>query len=604
MAVLTYQQHLRASPTRWKEADREARKQLANYPKDWLARCVVAQYALMNKQPEEALKQLDQLPDPNKQEVNLHPGGLLMAFNLFAETQKDPTPLRKFVALRVVDRIRNLETKTWPLSLKLSVIECYVRAFNPGTDGKQLDGLNRGVATMGDLLESCLSDGLSSKDGEALQRLGTLMGQLALCYGLLFKDGMLSQDQNAAFLRDLEERSDKTWRSVVELQPNSPGGYKGVAIAEVKKKNPAAARAIVAEGLEKCGENPDLLTLYSQLLRADNNAKQSVQVMAQAALKDPKNLVLWLQLAEAASAAGEIPVAAEAIGQAEQLAPDDPRVIRAGVWLSLVKEDPIRAVHLLNRFEKSALAQDPALARWYVTAMIEGGLTAKLPEFLKSVEETALNNNKPAALGAALNAVSGTPRHEADAVKLAIVIVQRSFERWPDHPELLTAFAMAHYRLAENSAWELTATKNAIRALERLRAKLPENTDIAAAIAWAKLKGEKNANRAMLDAAVLADAFKKDLPMTGWHMRVLGTTYLEAGRPKEAIAVLEKARASGAGGPGVLIPLAMAYYKSERYSDADKTILLVRNMKRSPEEQTEYVDSVNIIKPSDSTNPN
>jgi predicted Zn-dependent protease len=598
MAMLTYQQHLRAAPPRWPEADREARKYLANYPKDWQARCVVAQFALINKQPEEALKQLDQLPDPNKDGVNLHPGGLLMAFNLFAETQKDPTALRQFVALRVVDRIRSIDTKTWPLPLKLSILDCYVRAFNPGTDGKQLDGLNRAVAPMGEFLEHCRVQATADKEGEALQRLGYLTGQIGLCYGLLHKDGVISDEQHAAFLRELDERSYKTWRSVVELLPKSPAGYKGVAIAELKNKNPAAAREIVARGLEQCGESPDLLSLYSQLLRADNNAKKSVQVMAQAALKDPKNLVAWLQLAEAASAAGEFPVAAEAIGHVEKLAPDDPRVVRAGVWLSLEKKDPIRAVHLLNRFDKSVLMQDAVLAGWYVRGMIDGGLTANLPDFLKSVEQNALQANKPGALGAALNAVTGTARHEPDAVNLVVAIAQRAPDRWSDNPEILTALAMAHYRLAENSDWELAATKNAVRALERLRAKYPENTDIAAAIAWAKLKGEKNPNRALLDAAVLADAFKKELPLNGFQLKVLGTAYSEAGRSKDALAVLKKAAAAGPGVASIHIALAMAYYKAEEYKDAESTILLVRTMPRSPAEQADFAAAMTIIKPS------
>jgi len=597
MAAVTYQKHLRASPPNWAEADREARKHLASSPKDWLARCVVAQVALIHKNPEEARKQLDQLADPNKEDVGLHPGGLLMAFGLFAETGKDPGPLRQFVALRVVSKIRHIETKAWPYQLRLTILDCYVRAFDPDAQRKQLDGLNLAVASLGDLLESCRADAVAAKDGDSLQRIGNLIGQLNLCLNLLMKDGVIGEDQRAAFGKDLEERSEKTWLSLVEIQPKNPAGYKGVAIAQLRKKNPAGARDTVAEGLKQCGEQPELLSLYSQLLRADNNAKESVRVMAQAAENDPKNLLAWLQLAEAASAAGEIPIAENAVRQATALAPEDPRTLRACIWLAMVKNDPDTAVHLLNRIDPTVRAADSMLASRYVTAMIESGLNARLPEFLKFVEQHANLTNKPAPLAAAVNAVSATSKYEADATKLAVEISSRATERWPNSTEMLIAYSMALYRIAENSAWELTATKNALRALERLRAKAPESQDIAAVIVWTTLKGENNPNRAIIDAAILADAYKKELPLSGWHMQVLGSAYLAADRIPEAIAVLEKARASGYGNPGVLIPLSLAYYKAKKWDDSVKFIRIAQTQKRTIQEQADYVEAVSIIKP-------
>jgi predicted Zn-dependent protease len=600
MAMLTVQKHLRASPPRWPEAEREARKCLEHYPKDWRTRCVAAQAALIRKDLPAAIEELDQLPDLGKEDVNVDPIGLIYAFVLFAETRRDPAPLRQFITTRVIDRIRSPDTKSWPLAQRLAIIDCYVRAFDPEREGKQLDGLNRAVAPLGEFVESCVLEAIPAKDETSLVRLGNLCGQLGMGFALLQKDHTLTSEQYAAISKDLSDRCEKIWRAVVEINPKSVAGYKGLAIAELRRKNPDAARATIAEGLKQCGDEPELLAFYSQLLRANSNTKESVRVLARAALKDPTNLQLWLQLAEAAGAAGEMPIVGEAVENAQKLAPDDPRTIRAGAWLALENKNPLNAFLLLNKFDRAILAKDATLARWYVQAMIDGAMTSKLPDFLRVVEEEAIRANQPAPMAAALKAINEADYFDLGATKSAIAQVERLLQRWPDHLDLMTVQAMAYYRIAEHSEprWELAATKNAIRALERLRAKAPENADIAAAMVWLKLKGEKNAaNQALLSASVLVDLRKHELPMSGWQMRVLGEVYLANNRADDAIAVLEKARASGGGTPSILIPLSLAYYKAMKWDESIKYIRIVQSQPRSPQEQTDYIEAVSIIKP-------
>ena len=322
--------------------------------------------------------------------------------------------------------------------------------------------------------------------------------------------------------------------------------------------------------------------------------------MTAAAEKDPKNLDLWLQLAEAAAASGELGKAGNAVSRASALAPDDPRALRLAAGLALVNAEPTKAVLLLDKLGDNTLARDPKLARWYVAALIDGSLTHKLPAFLKSVEEVSVQANQPAPIGYALRGINDSTRFDYQASKAAIAIVDRLLIRWPDQLDLLMAQTMAHYRIAQNSVpmWELGATKDAIRALMRLRDKVPDNPDIAASIAWIRLKGEKRANLALIDARALADLRKNELPLSAWQMQVLGWVYYANDRNADAISVLEKARDSGARSAGVLIALALAYNKEKRWDDAKATIQMAQAQSdRNAQEQADYKEAVLIVPP-------
>ena len=593
MPLLTLPKHLREG--RWPEAEREAGKRLAHQPKDWLSRCAKAKAALLRGDRPAALREIDQLPDPKDAASNVTPVSLLLAFDIYRELDRNPGVLRQFVRDTVVDSARSSAAESFPVAVKVQLVECYLEGFEPETDRVQPSGLSRAVLAVGRLIDLSLDD--PAVDSPLLSKLGMVCARLVQAFALLRREDQITAQQYPTIARDHEARTNRAWQALLTRDPKAAPAYHGLAIAALRIDDFAVARRQVIEGLEACGENPQLLALYSLLLRADDDLLPVVARLLQAAEKDPKNASLWLLVAETAEAAGRRDVALEACAKARQVEPKNPWALRteARIYIEAGGAHAQTGIQLLSTLGES-LAGDPLAARLYVRGLNEAGLDLLIGDFLKRVGAASAAQGSPKPITQALRGITDS-RYRPALAELAVQSAKALLDRYPGNVELLTVQALADFKSAEQGEprWNETHTSGALRSFEQLQNRAPDNLEIAAAMAWVRLKGRKEPAQAHRDAAPLAAAAEQSLPLTAWQWQVLGATYLSNGKLDPAVRALEKALRLSKTAAGIHIHLALAYHAQGKKEQARAALELARPLPRSPQEHADYLDALAIL---------
>ncbi len=593
MPVLTLPKHLKAGL--WPEAEREATKRLVHQPKDWLARCTLTKAAMIRGDRQAAIAELDRLPDPKDSAANITPASLLFAFDLFRELDRDPAHLRQFVRDVVIESARSSAADGFPVAVKAQLVECYLDGFEPTSDRPQPSGLSRGVLAIGRLIDLSLAD--STLETATLLKLGLSCNRLGPALALLRREGQITAEQYPTLAADHDAQSTRVWQSVVARDPKAAPAYHGLAITALRANDGAEARRQVDRGLEACGDHPQLLALYSLLLRTDEDIAPLLSRLSKAAEKDPKNVSLWLLVAETAEVAGRRDLALDACAKARAVDAKNPWALRTEARIYIESG----GAHTQTGLERlaalgEALPGDPLAARLYVRGLAEAGMDPLLEAFLDRVEAASLNRGSSKAIGQALRGIADGPFRPALA-ELAIRKSKGQLERYPGDAELLAVQALAYFRSAERDEprWADTATNGAVRCFEQLQGKTPENLDVAASLAWARLKGKREPLQAQRDAAPLAAAAEQGLPMTAFQWQVLGAVHLANDRRDDAIRDLEKARRVSKNSAGVHIHLALAYHAQGRKEQARAALELARSLPRSPQEQADYLDAFAIL---------
>ena len=592
MPLLTLPKHLQAG--RWPEAEREALKRLAHEPKDWLARCTTAKAALLRGDRAVGGRELDHLPDPSDGAARITPASLLFAFDLFRELDRDAAGLRAFVRGPIVDTGRSSATDAYPAAVKVQLVECYLEGFEPRSE-RQPNGLSLGVLAVGRLIDLALADPFVGT--ESLLKLGLAGNRLLPAFARLRRDGQITAGQYPTILRESEARTTRAWQMLLDRDPKAAPAYHGLAIAALRAGDATRARQIIAKGLATCGDNPQLLALLTLQLRADGRLLPALGLLLDAAEMDPKNVALWMLAAESAAAAGRRDVALEACAKARAADPKNSWIIRTEARLHIEAGGPhvhtgIQALAVLG----DELPGEPAAARLYVRGLNEAGLATLVEDFLTKCEAESIKTESPASISQALRGITDS-RFDKALMELASAKAKAMLDRFPNDTELLTVEALAFYRGAEHGdpIWNRTKTGGALRGFERLRDRAPDNLEIAAALAWVRLKGMNEPAQALRDAAPLVAAAVEDIPLNAWQWQVLGAVHLADGKFDDAIRALEKARRLKKDSAGVHVHLAMAYHRQGRKVDARAALDAARWLPRSPQEDADTAEAAAIL---------
>lgn len=575
---------LHASRGRWEDAAREAAKRLAHEPDDWLARCLVAYAAVAAGDPKAAGEQLDRLPDPSR--AGPTPAGLLLAFELYRRTARDTTPLRRFVNDVVVDVLNSVGVADDPAAVKAELIECYLLAFLGPPDEPLPPRLGQAVAAVVKLAD----DAAAADDPAVLARLGGACNRLAAGIDRLHRAKQLTDAQHGGLSQEHDARTERVWRRVKERNPKSAAAFHGLALLEVKVKRLDKATDEVRAGLTACGNDPTLLALYSVLLRATDRTNDALRTLAVAAEAEPDNLNLMLLVAETALDVPRRDVADIALRRAAELAPTDPRVIRCDVRLKLVSGDAHGAVQRLRDLGEPAVLADPALARVYTRSLADAGLAVLLPDWLTKAEAEANRGGKPAVLAAVVRGLADAP-FDPDTTKLALAQCDRMLARWPGDTDALVARGVLLVRAAEFATprWEPTRTREAVFALERLRAISPDDPNAAALLARTRLKGQNEPAKAERDVAPLLALRDRGGLLTPDQLLVVGAVLSANGKPEPAVTALEQARQLGPPSAAVGIHLALAYHLRGDTARGKRVLADARALPRTPQDDADLL---------------
>lgn len=580
LCLLTTSLHARRG--KWPEAAREAAKRLLHEPDDWLARCLVALAAVAAGDPKSAGEQLDKLPDPSQGGPT--PAGLLLAFELYRATGRDPTPLRRFVNDVVVEVLGSVGVDDDPPAVKVDLIECYLLGFSGPADDPLPTRLGLAAAPVGKLAD----DAAKSDDPAVLLKLGAACNRLSAVPDRLFRAKQITADQRDGLVREHETRTERVWKRVKGVSPKAPQAYHGLALVEVRAKRLGRAADEVRDGLTACGNDPTLLALYSVLLRATDRTDEALRTLAVAAEADPTNVNLLLLVAETALEVPRRDVAAIALQQASGVAPTDPRVIRTDARLKLSTGDTHGAVQRLRELGEPAVLAEPPLVRVYTRSLADAGLVVLIPDWLEKVERHANLTNKPAVVAAALRGL-GEARFDADLARSGVQAVDRTLVRWPGDTESLVARAVLLTRWAEfgSPRWDTARTREAVFALERLRAIAPDDPDAAALLARTRLKGQNDPAKALKDVAPLLDLRDRGGLLAADHLTVLGAVLLANGKAGPAAEALDTARRLNPSTASVYIHLAAACHARGDTARGRDWLAVARRLPRTAQDDAD-----------------
>ncbi len=593
MCAITVLRHVRES--RWAEAEREADKRLAHDPNDWVCRCAKVAAAFARNDRAAASKLLDRLPDPGGRAVGISPDGVLFAVQLYRTAGRDPAPLRDFLRGVIVPRLRALAADADPPAVTVKLLKCYLEVFHP-TEANP-PSLALAVADIGRLIGTATTTAAAANDVPTLVELGQVCEQLFPAFEMLRRDGAMTADQLAAVRKDHHERTRAVWQAVRDRDPNEAKAYRGLADAHLRDGEIDRATEAVLAGLVVAADDPPLIALRTVLWLRENQGEAAFAAVAAAADRDPTNVPLQLIAAEAAAAIHRNDWVVQACQRVYRQNPTHPIAARLEARALLLAGNKHEAMQVLvERIGEDRLCEDPTAARWYVRSRLEA-VGEGLEPFLKKCEEVAVRKRDPLLIAAALAGILDA-EFDAEWSATAARTAGRWLDQWPNSEPLLRVRAALLARLAERvlPPWNETRVRPAVTAYIELKGKGGDDADTAAALAWLRLKGERNVPRAVADAAPLIAADGRRDPLTPRQLEVLGAVYLADGRLDPAVRVLETV-VGVAPTPTARFCLTQAYLKQGRTADARAAFAAarVRIGPRTEQEDADYRDTYDAL---------
>ena len=529
------------------EAAREARKVIARDPKHWRSLCVLAHHAIsMNRDPNEARRWLDTLPDPGDPHTRFDAGGLLHAVRLSDHVGRDSAPLRRAIVVRVLPVLRGgAPDSVSPLG-RVQLIECYLEPF---ADRSILPQLLDHWGEVSRLLHSAVARAENTDDTIALIQLGQLGHRLREALRQFHQHELVPDERFALLARALDDQTRHAWLAVHAREPGRVELYSGLAVLAVAAGDYRQAVEQLLAGIAICGDRPELVELLARLAAATGNADVAVTLTRTAAQKDPTNSVKWCRAAQMALAAGQHDVALAACEKARSLAPNDLLAcrIQASIWLEM--REAGKAIDLLWSLGEGMVRADPGLLRLAVRALAEaGGVTTAeaIADELEHRERDGLPRRSIAAVRGLLDS-----RGDPDVVALAAVRSLRLAAHWTGDSHAWRLVGDAHYRLAECSLppWPADVARTAIKAYEQLPRTERTTPDVIAAVAALQLNSLKDAAAAWQTLAPLRDPAA--LPILTAHQRgILAAARLARNKVKPDSSVPARTPVRGDQVPG------------------------------------------------------
>ena len=553
LCVMTMHQHLRKPD--YAAASREARKRLVHEPNDWNARCTTITDALSRGQREEALAELAKMPDP--QTAGPSATGLLWANELYQRLGADRARFRVFVNNTVVPILDTPRFEQLPNAAKLNLIECYLLGFDAGSLERQQTQLRQGVAGSLKLIDIVQR----TPEAEPPLALQVKLGEVLLRFGnaldILRADDQLTEARHAELMADVQQRTLDVWGGVQKLAPTEQRAYHGQAVVYIRQNRLPKAFEIVEAGLAACEKNDSLVALNSVLFQGTGEPERALDGLIARVKRDPKNLNLWVMIAELGLTLQRPDLALAACEDAKNLASDNPVLQLVQIRAHLMRKDPHAAVQIITALGEGKRLTSPALCGAYIRCLCETGLTSSLDQEFDALEKVAVQRNQPILMAAAVLGVAEGP-YDVERWANIEKRINRSLDHFPGQRDLLIARAMLLFRSVERSAPDfdqnlLGKTKVAV---ELARAANFTEPSLTAMLVWLHLKGLNQPVEALRAAEPLLLARKRGDTLLPEHGTLLGAALAANNQVDEAVKCLELAMVQGSKQAAPLVELA------------------------------------------------
>lgn len=581
MVVMLMRGHIFAG--RIDDAAREAAKRHAIEPRDWFANCVLAHDAILHSHRENATRHLTALADPDAHDVGIEPGGLRYGIEVLRMAGRDISPVRAFLVKRVLPVMRSESIAKLPPRSLAQFVHCYAEALL----GDELSpGLAEYWAPAMRLVERALSGAMETDDRVAAGQVGELGPRLADGLNRLRAAKQIVDDQKNELAAENEDRTVRAWQFVLQKQPKSASAYAGLALSAARSGKPEEIRERIARGLEICGDDPQLLSLFLRVCIAENRPADAMQRCFAAAERMPSDLAGWLLAADAALAARQRDKALVACRNARDIAPNKLLVARVETRMWCEAGFPNEAWKVISIYPQTDVARDPIALRYYTRAAIELGEEAKFATIQKLANET----NDPTLPLAIVQGFADAP-DDAERLNRTAKLAAAILDRWPSTKEAAKIRANVLMRKLElgPTPWDRKVVDEAVKACEFALAAEPQESTITGHLAWLKLRGQDDAAAAIRIIAPLR-AYPNRLTVE--QIEIVGAVLIANRQPEEATRILELAAQLSQRRAGTLVQLARAYRILGRVSEAEATLAAVAAIPQTARERTDYRNAV------------
>ena len=582
MVVMLMRGHIFAG--RIGDAAREAAKRHATEPRDWFANCVLAHDALIRGHRENAMRYLTALGNPEAHDVGIEPGGLRYGIEVLRMAGRDISPVRAFLAKRVLPVMRGENIAKLPPRSLAQFVHCYAETL---LADELSPGLAEYWAPAARLAERALSGAMETDDRIAAEQIGELGPRLADGLNRLRAAKQIVDDQKKELTAENEDRTVRAWRFVLEKQSKSASAYAGLALSAARSHKPEEVRERIVRGLEICGDDPQLLSLLLRVCIAENRPADAAERCFAAADRKPSDLAMWLLAADAALAAGLRDKALVACRNARDLAPHNLLVARVETRMWCEAGFPNEAWKVISVYPQTDVARDSIALRYYTRAAIELGEEAKFA----TIQTLANETNDPTFPLAIVRGFADTP-DDAERLNRTATLASAILERWPTATEAAKIRANVLMRKLElgPTPWDRKVVDEAVKACEFALAAEPIESTITGHLAWLKLRGQDDAAAAIRIVAPLR-AYPNRLTVE--QIEIVGAVLLANRQPEDATRILELGTQRSQRRAGALVQLANAYRILGRVSEAEATLAVVAAIPQTARERTDYRNAIN-----------
>lgn len=570
----------------------EAKKRVAANPKDWQARCILADWDLRNGKRDSAIEQLRILPSPAVIDppvvpaLHSHAEYLLQRVEpALNKTDREDwwepmmRSMREYRVSRLLPVLKSPLVERFGSLDCVQLLECYLKAFE---DLDEFPNLPSFWVPASRVCQQVVDDPKATP--EALVRLGEVQLGLLEVLDLLIRTEKVTEEATA-LTADLEERLDATWARVRVQAPKNLKAFLGLARLRVHQKKVHEAVKLLEEAHRELGSTSELLLEQAKVLQqiSPQMAMDQIEKTVQGSTK----IEDWFLYFQTALRAARPDKAMLACREARKL---EPKLVWAAVYdaeLSLSRDRHADALEALTPV-RSLVARSPEVARLYVRAFLHAGAETQLQSLLKEID---FDIWPPASVVLVLRELLGPERHD-----LLVPRIDKLVERAPDVREVRALQADVYRQAAEpqsGTTWDRKRLDVAFSALRWLRMQEPENLQVVSVLSFLQLKALGTPDLALRTAEPLRQA--QDAGKLPPSMQLtLGAIYLQVGRYDEARRILETA-APRTNSPAGWIDLGLACFRLNRTDEARAYLQKAASLPRLPRETEELNLALKLV---------
>lgn len=580
MQVLLLRTH--ASSGRKAEAIREARKRYATEPRDWLANAILCEDALDRDDATKVNRYAEALQQPERNSSGLDAGSLLYGIRLLERAGRPTQTCRAFIASRVLPVFRGESVNSLGALDLLSFLSCYAEVLNEPTMRKGLAVYWGPSAKLYAMIGT-----KAATDERSLGRMIELGSRLADGLTHLANDEQLPQDELPALSKQLEDTIQSACRTLRVLNPKLAISYVGQTLSHARLRETVPAIQTLQEGLEACGNDPQLLQLLVRVADATGSVAPVLDRVWDSANAEPKNLRGWLLAVDASLALRRRDKAIEACQNARKLAPDLVQLIQLEARLWAEAGLPKKAAELLATQPTERIANDPAFLRLAVRVAFENHDLQRVSQLRGIAAQRGWLENSPTLLVAVVQGLS-------DAHAPADTILSSAdgvLAFWPSanaaaRVKALTLFANLD---PQPLPWPSAEVDTAIRATEFARSTAPtpnpDEATLTSALARLRLLGREERE---LAGRLVAPWREQTESLTIDQLETLAEIMLDQDQATLAATLLSRRIQSRDLSAGYYVVFARTMHLLSRDADGRQALNLAARLPMTPRQRQSY----------------